>query len=136
MTTVDPTSQPATSGTLFAFGLAMLATSQFGGVVSDRFSKRLVIIWANVLLIASSLFIGTALQSDGLEYWMLVAASAMQGVAFSFMGPARAAFSAELVEKRHLPNAIALSQLSLNATKDIGPAVAGFGSGPCSPSPA
>jgi len=118
-------SNSALGGTLFAFGLAMLAASQFGGVVSDRFSKRLVIIWSNVLLIASSLFIGVALQADSLEYWMLVAASAMQGVAFSFMGPARAAFAAELVDKKHLPNAIALSQLSLNATKVVGPAIAG-----------
>ncbi len=122
-------SNSALGGTLFAFGVAMLLASQFGGVLADRLSKRRIIIWANVVLFASAFGLGVAVMADSIEYWMLVVSSAMQGMAFSFMGPARMAFTSELVEHRHLPNAVALGQLSLNATKIVGPAVAGIAIG-------
>lgn len=118
-------SNSALGGTLFAFGIAMLLASQFGGVLADRLSKRLIIIWANVVLFVSSFGLALAVQTGVIEYWMLVVSSAMQGMAFSFMGPARMAFTSELVPRRHLPNAVALGQLSLNATKVVGPAIAG-----------
>ena len=118
-------SNSALGGVMFAFGIAMLLGSQFGGVVTDRTSKRLIIIWSNVVLLGTSIALGLAVQTDTIEYWMLLVTSAAQGLAFAFMGPARAAFSAELVAPSQLPNAIALSQVSLNVTKVVGPAIAG-----------
>lgn len=41
------------------------------------------------------------------------------------MGPARITFTAELVERRLLPNAIVLTQMSVNSTRILGPAIAG-----------
>ena len=122
-------SNSALGGTLFAFGLAMLFAGQFGGVLADRISKRRILIATNWALLASSLPLAIAVQAGALEYWMLVVSSAIQGVAFAFMGPARMAFTSELVEPHHLPNAVALGQLSLNATRIVGPAVAGFAIG-------
>ena len=62
---------------------------------------------------------------DVLAYWMLVGASAVQAVAFAFYGPARMAFTAELVEPRTLANAVVLGQVSMEATRVVGPAAAG-----------
>ena len=49
----------------------------------------------------------------------------MQAFGFAFMGPARMAFTGELVGRSVLPNAIVLAQMSLNSTRILGPALAG-----------
>ncbi|MPY96208.1 MAG: MFS transporter, partial [Acidimicrobiia bacterium] len=55
----------------------------------------------------------------------LLGASAVQAVGFAFMGPARMAFTGELVGRAVLPNAIVLAQMSLNSTRVLGPSLAG-----------
>jgi MFS family permease len=59
------------------------------------------------------------------EYWMLLATSAMQAAAFALFGPTRMAFTAELVERGHLANAVSLGQMSAEGMRVIGPSVAG-----------
>jgi MFS family permease len=56
---------------------------------------------------------------------MLVFASAVQGICFSFIGPARMAFTGDLVGRDKLANAVALQQLSMRSTQVVGPALAG-----------
>ena len=112
-------------GVLLGFGLAMLVSTPFGGVAADRLSKRTVVVGAQLILVVSSGWIGLAVQFDFVEYWMLVAASAIQAVAFAFYGPARIAFIAELVPPDTMSNAIVLGQMSAEAMRVIGPTVAG-----------
>jgi hypothetical protein len=56
---------------------------------------------------------------------MLMAASALQAVGFAGMGPARMAFTSELVGAALVPNAVVLGQLSMNANRVLGPSLAG-----------
>lgn len=109
----------------FGFGVSMLLCTPFGGVASDRFSKRTVLLGGQLALTSISVFMAVAVYTDIVEFWMLVLSSIVQAAAFSFVGPARVAFSAELVGRSRVPNAIALSQLSLNGTRVIAPAAAG-----------
>jgi MFS family permease len=85
-----------------------------------------VIILAQVLLTLSALWIGLAVAFDAVEYWMLLATSAIQAAAFALFGPARMAFTAELVDGETLPNAVSLGQMSAEAMRVIGPTVAGL----------
>jgi MFS family permease len=112
-------------GVMLGFGLAMLIATPWGGVAADRFPKRLILFLATGALALSSAWIGLAVVFDVLAYWMLVAASAIQAVAFACYGPARMAFTAELVEQRVLSNAVVLGQMSMEATRVVGPAAAG-----------
>jgi len=107
------------------FGVSMLVCTPFGGVAADRLEKRKVLIASQVVLALTSLAIGVAVQTDMIEYWMLVASAVLQGIAFSFVGPGRMAFTAEIVGRGLLPNAVVLQQLSMNGTRVFGPAVAG-----------
>ena len=56
---------------------------------------------------------------------MLAAAGLVQGTAFGFYGPARVAFTTELVGREQLGNAITLSLLSMNGTRVVAPSLAG-----------
>jgi MFS family permease len=56
---------------------------------------------------------------------MLLVASGAQGIGFGFFGPSRVAFTAELVGRKQLGNAISLSLLSMNGTRIFAPAMAG-----------
>ena len=112
-------------GVLLAFGLPMLFATPWGGVAADRLSKRAVLTVAVILLAVSSGAIGVAVAFDVIEYWMLLAGSALQAVAFALYGPARMAFITELVDSRAVDNAIVLGQMSAEAMRVAGPALAG-----------
>jgi MFS family permease len=76
--------------------------------------------------VISSGWIGLAVQFDFVEYWMLVAASAIQATAFAIYGPGRMAFIAELVPEGTIPNAIVLGQMSAESARVVGPTIAGI----------
>lgn len=113
-------------GVLLAFGVPSLLLSPWGGVAADRLPKRAVLVVSEVILTLSALWIGLAVAFDAVEYWMLLATSAMQAAAFALFGPTRMAFTAELVERGHLANAVSLGQMSAEGMRVIGPSIAGM----------
>ncbi len=116
-------------GVYMAFGVPMLLATPLGGVVADRFSKRTILIWTQIAFIASALWIGLGEQFGFVQYWMLLVTSAVQAVGFSFLAPARMAMTSEVVGRGLLTNAIVLGQMSMNATRVVGPALAGMAIG-------
>lgn len=112
-------------GVMLVFGVAMLIATPLGGIAADRYDKRSVLIIAVVALAISSAGVGTAVVTDAIQYWMLLAASAVQAAAFAFYLPARIAFIAESVPPLALSNAVVLAQVAQEATRVIAPALAG-----------
>lgn len=112
-------------GVLLAFGVAMLIFTPVGGVVADRLPRRLVLVASQLLLAASALWIGLALEFDAVKYWMLMGASGVQAAAFALFGPARIAYTTDIVGPDRLSNAIVLSQMGAESMRVIGPTVAG-----------
>ena len=112
-------------GVFMAFGIPMLFATPLGGVAADRYSKRHILIITNVLLTISAIWIALAMSFDFVEYWMLLATSAIQATAFSFLVPARMALTGEVVGRELISNAIVLGQMSINSARIIGPAIAG-----------
>ena len=62
---------------------------------------------------------------DFVSVWHILALSAITGFAQAFGGPAYQSLIPLLVEKEHLPNAIALNSIQFNLARVIGPVVAG-----------
>jgi MFS family permease len=58
--------------------------------------------------------------------WHVIVLAALLGVVNSFDAPARQAFVPELVGKKDMPNAIALTSMMFNSARVIGPAIAGI----------
>ncbi|MFP5488540.1 MAG: MFS transporter, partial [Acidimicrobiia bacterium] len=97
-------------GVFMAFGIPMLVATPLAGVAADRYSKRLILVVTFAMLAGSSLWIALAVSFDVVAYWMLLATSAIQAMAFSFMVPARMALTGEVVGRDLIPNAIILGQ--------------------------
>lgn len=108
-----------------AFGATSLVCTPFGGVMADRFPKRLLMVASTGLLAFSSAWLGITELLDITAFWMLIVVSALQAVAFALLVPSRMAYTAELVGSDLIPNAVALSQVSMNFNRVLGPAVAG-----------
>jgi MFS family permease len=62
---------------------------------------------------------------DRIEYWHLLVSAAIQGVSFAVMMPARQSWIPQLVRREDLTNALALNNAGQNASRVIGPSVAG-----------
>ena len=107
-----------------AAALPMLVFSLYGGVLADRFDRRMIIIITLALLGGVSAIYAFLIGTDRIEYWHILALAALAGVINSFELPAAQAYVSELVPKDDLPQAIALNSASFNSTRIVGPAVA------------
>ena len=123
-------------GVMLAFGASMLIATPFGGVAADRYPKRLILIGGVMAITISSFAIGVAVITDNVQYWMLLATSAVQAAAFAFYLPARVSLISELVPSHLIQDAVVLAQMSAEAARVFAPALAGlmisvawFGSG-------
>jgi MFS family permease len=107
------------------FGVAMLIATPLGGVAADRLPKRRVLLVSQAALLSAAAGMGVAVVTDRVQFWMLLVAAVTQGTAFGFFGPTRMAFTAELVGREQLGNAITLAGLSMNGTRVFAPSIAG-----------
>ena len=119
-------SESALGIVFFAFGLALGVSTLFGGVAADRLSKRRLMLFGQMVLLLGSVGMGLALATDVIHYWMLLVSSALQGLMFGLIGPARISMTTELVGRERLGNAITLSSLSLSGSRVIAPTGAGL----------
>ncbi len=108
-----------------AFGVSMLIATPLGGVATDRFSRRFILICSQAAIMTAATLMGALVLLDAAEFWMLLVAAVVQGGSFGFFGPARVALSSEYVGRDQLGNAITLSLLSMNGTRIFAPSLAG-----------
>jgi MFS family permease len=112
-------------GVIFGFGVSSLIAVPASGVIADRFPKRTILVIAQSVMGLAALGIAIAVATDTVAYWMLIAASVVQGSGMAMLGPARLAMTADLVARDSLTNAIFLSNASIQSTRVIGPTLAG-----------
>ncbi len=111
--------------TYLLFGLSMLLATPLGGIATDRYPKRTVLLISQAAIALAATGLGAAVLLDAEQFWMLLVVSTIHGGAFGFYGPARVAYSTDLVGRELVGNAITLSLLSMNATRIFAPALAG-----------
>ncbi len=95
-------------------GIGMFVVSPIGGVIADRFHKKPLVLAGQCLPALVILAVGILIVTDRITVPILTLGTLVMGLGFSFMGPARQAWVAELVPRASLPNAIALQQLAQN----------------------
>ncbi len=126
----DLTEREAALGLVYLlFGLSMLLATPLGGVATDRYAKRQVLIFSQAVTAAAAVGMGIMVITGLVQFWMLLLAAFAQGTSFAFYGPARVAYSADLVGRDQVGNAITLSLLSMNGTRIFAPALAGIFAG-------
>ena len=109
----------------FTAGIPTLIFGPFGGVLIDRFARKTILLIAQTVISATAITISILLLLDVLQPWQLLIAAFLNGMSMSLVFPTRSAMVANLIPRQHLPNAIALNSAGLNATRVIGPALAG-----------
>lgn len=118
-----------------AFQLGLLGLVQFiplflltpvAGYAADRFERRKVAVFANLLDSCSAMALGLLTWFDALNLPILFTIAAAHGAARIFTGPALSAIAPNIVPPRLLPKAIALSSIAWQAATVIGPAVGGL----------
>jgi MFS family permease len=109
-----------------AWGLPMSVFSPLGGVVADRVDKKKLLLVTQTFITFFYLVMALLVHAGVIEIWHLVVISFFQGIVWAFNMPARQAFVPELVaEGESLMNALALNSGAMNATRIIGPSLAG-----------
>jgi MFS family permease len=92
----------------------------------DRWDRQKTLVLTQVLSMLQSFALAALTLGGVIRIWHLIVLSLVQGVVNAIDMPARQAFVIEMVERREdLPNAIALNSSMVNATRLIGPAIAG-----------
>ncbi len=109
-----------------AFTLPHMLTLLLGGVLSDRLSRRQVLIGANLVSGGALAAIGVLSLAGTLRLWQLFCLVAVYGAAEAVFGPAFAAIVPELVDREVLAQANSLNQVNRPiALRLVGPALGG-----------
>ena len=107
-------------------GLAFLFITPFGGVVADRVARLKILMAGHSVVAAATLVLAVLILTDQISILWLAVGSFVTGAAGAFFAPARQAFAAELVPRRLVANAIALTQLVSTVGRVGGPFLAGL----------
>jgi predicted MFS family arabinose efflux permease len=96
-----------------------------GGVVADRLDRRHVLMGSQVIQMSTALTLTALVYTGHIRIWHVLTLSIITGVAQAFGGPAHHSLMPSLVDKEHLPNAIAFNAIQFNLARVIGPLLAG-----------
>lgn len=116
--------------------LPALLFSLLGGVIADRFDKRMLLMTTQAASLLPASLLGLLTACGEITVSQVLALAFLQGTLQALELPARHAFLSELVPVGRLSQALSLNAVSFNATRLIGPALAGFtmaafGTAPC-----
>ncbi len=115
----------AVGSVMFGQGVAMLVLTPFGGAIADRVSKRFMLLLCQGIIGLSMFGLGVLIAMDAITVFFLAAGAFVTGMMFSFLGPTRTAYMGDIVDEERRGNAMALTQVGMNATRVFGPSLAG-----------
>jgi MFS family permease len=110
----------------FSGQIPVFLMSPVGGIVADRFPRRRVVIATQTASMVLAMALAVLTLTRIVQVWHIFVLSALLGVVNAFDIPARQSFFVEMVGREDLINAIALNSSMFNASRVIGPAVAGI----------
>ncbi|MGX1162191.1 putative MFS family arabinose efflux permease [Arthrobacter sp. SLBN-100] len=105
--------------------LPMLLLGPYGGVLADRYRKRIILLWTQVAMGVTGLVLGLLVVTGTAQLWHAYLAALCLGIAGAIDAPSRQAFVSELVGQDNISNAVALNSASFNTARLTGPAIAG-----------
>jgi MFS family permease len=123
------------TGSAFYLGLVAFANqlpatliSPIAGVMADRWDRHRILVWTQALGMAQATAIAVLVIGGWVQVWHIVGLAAVLGMVMGLDIPARQALFVDLVEgdREDLANAIALNSSLFNATRLVGPSLAGF----------
>ena len=103
----------------------ILVAGPWGGVIADRVNKRKMLVVTQSASALLALILGILVLGGWIRPWSVYAMALVLGVVNLVDMPTRQSFVMEMVGTKDLPNAISLNSVVVNASRVIGPAIAG-----------
>jgi MFS family permease len=103
----------------------VLFIGPWGGLLADRTDKRKLLIATQTIMTVLAVVLGVLTVTGVVRVWMIFVLAALNGVANGLDNPARQSFVIEMVGPDDVANAVALNSVVVNASRVIGPAIAG-----------
>ncbi len=110
----------------FAVAVPMLLLGPWGGVIADRVERRQLLLLGTAAVVLAESTILSLYMSGVLQFWHLLCSASVMGCVIPLTMPAQSAMVVDVVGKRSLQNAMALSMGGMAATRIIGPTLSGF----------
>jgi len=101
--------------------LPIILFSLIGGVFADRYDRRRTLIASQVIQMSTSGTLALLMYLQAVQIWHILVLSFITGCAQSFGGPAYQSLIPSLVDKKDLPNAVALNSIQFNVARVLGP---------------
>ena len=105
--------------------LPILLFTLIGGVFADRRDRRHLLLMSQYIQMTSAFILTALVYWHLVQVWHVLVLSFVTGLAQAFGGPAYQSLLPQLVEKKDLPNAIALNSIQFNLSRVLGPLFAG-----------
>lgn len=109
----------------FTGGIPMLLFSIPAGVVIDRYDRRRVLMIAQCGVMLISGVFAAMVGADLFPTWSILVLVAVYGSMMTFIFPVRTAMVPSLVDRQDIAVAVALNSAVQNATRVVGPSLAG-----------
>ena len=107
-------------------GFGTLGATPFAGVLADRYDRRLLMIFANILKAVSFVGIGLLVIFDLIEVWHVVASAVIAGAGQAIQQTSSQAVIPSLVPREGIMNAVALHSVTSGVDRVVGPFLAGL----------
>ena len=114
----------------------VLVAGPWGGLVADRFDKRLTLLSTQASAAVLALVLGLLTLFGVVQLWMIALLALGLGAVNAVDIPTRQAFVMEMVGADDLTNAVSLNSVIMNGARVVGPSIAGvlillIGIAPC-----
>jgi MFS family permease len=103
----------------------VLVVSPIAGAILDRVNRRIVLLTVQVVVATAMFVLATLVALGRVEVWHVMLTAVVVGSASGFDWPARLSLVPALVDKERLQSAVALNAAAFNASRVIGPVIAG-----------
>jgi MFS family permease len=105
--------------------LPILLFTLIGGVIADRRDRRQLLLASQYVQMTAAFTLAALVYFNVVHIWHILALSVMTGLAQAFGGPAYQSLLPSLVEKEHVPNAIAFNSIQFQLSRVLGSLLAG-----------
>jgi MFS family permease len=105
--------------------LPIILFTLIGGVLADRHDRRRTLLASQYVQMATSATLALLMYLHVVQIWHILLLSFTTGVAQAFGGPAYQSLIPSLVDKKDLPNAVALNSIQFNVARVVGPLLFG-----------
>ncbi len=105
--------------------LPIILFTLVGGVFADRYDRRRTLIVSQIVQMSTSGVLAILMFFGVVQIWQILTLSFVTGCAQAFGGPAYQSLIPSLVDKKDLPNAVALNSIQFNVARVLGPLLFG-----------